>query len=423
LLLIPIISTAKAEIIGLNYPPENKFSQTNPLLRTKTLRQFNVLDGSSRAIALVDEVNKPNNLRYVANPEQAILWEKWPKKRLRGVTIKLVTPVKDRKNYDTFPSDETFKKLSEWKVNVIRVHIDVDKGSLWDIKKGNNPPIVPPFDNLAPYKKHLKGLEIVLNLAHKYSIYVIVTAGNIVGRNTDITNQERKKWENYQKILTDIWSFVASRFGDHASLIGYDLLNEPVYRKGDNSWQSEIVPHLIRKIRELDRETFIIVEPGPWGLPGSFEYFKPVSDKKTLYSFHFYAPHNYTHQGVRGRPRGLEYPGLLRNFNSSPMLYWDKEQLNKSVKVARDFQIRHNVKIFIGEFSAIRWGPGASRWIEDSISIFEGYGWDWCFHSYGGWNGWNPTFAPNDSQSNESEGGKQTDRLKVLIKAWNKNQH
>ena len=54
----------------------------------------------------------------------------------------------------------------------------------------------------------------------------------------------------------------------------------------------------------------------------------------------------------------------------------------------------------------------------DSISIFEKHGWDWCFHSVGGWNGWNPTFGPNDPISLATDGGKKTDRLKVLLKAW-----
>ena len=89
--------------------------------------------------------------------------------------------------------------------------------------------------------------------------------------------------------------------------------------------------------------------------------------------------------------------------------------------VARKFQQDNHVRIFVGEFSAIRWAPGAAQWIRDSISVFEEYGWDWCYHSYTGWNGWNPTFDADAPSSNNPDGGKMTDRLKVLIDAWAKN--
>ena len=39
-------------------------------------------------------------------------------------------------------------------------------------------------------------------------------------------------------------------------------------------------------------------------------------------------------------------------------------------------------------FSAIAWAPGAERYLEDCISIFEEYGWDWTYHAFREWTGW-----------------------------------
>jgi len=82
--------------------------------------------------------------------------------------------------------------------------------------------------------------------------------------------------------------------------------------------------------------------------------------------------------------------------------------------VAREFQLEHGVRMFVGEFSAIRWAPGAAKWLEDAISVFEEYGWDWTYHSYAGWNGWNPTFPPDAPGNNQSYGGKATDRCRFF---------
>lgn len=346
----------------------------------------------------------------------------WPAVPIRGVNMKLVVSTKpDKKKPGSFFTDKTFHKLSKWRVNVIRVSVGVDAGSIWDVKKDQRLPPVPPDDPMAPYKNHLKGLEIALDLAKEYDIFVVVTAGNIVGRKID-TLYHKKSCVDYHQLLIDLWTNVAKRFAHHSHLLAFDLLNEPQFKRGDDSWQRMILPKLIEKIREIDKETYVIIEPGPWGLPNGFRYLKPVNDTKAIYSFHFYSPHNYTHQGVRKRPKGLIYPGMLRHFDTSRRLYWDRDQFKKGVEVAREFQKKYGVRMFVGEFSVIRWAPGAARWLEDAISIFEEYGWDWCYHSYGGWNGWNPTFSSDDPENNKQDGGKETDRLKVLTKAWSKNQ-
>ena len=346
----------------------------------------------------------------------------WPERILRGVNTNLVVPVmKNQTSLCGFLSHETCKTLSKWNVNVIRVSIGVDQGSDWDVKKEEKLPPIPQDDPVEPYKKHIKGLEIALDLAEQYNLFVIVTAGNIVGRKIDVFCN-RGDTRSFQQELIDLWTSVARRFGHRRHLLAYDLMNEPQFKRGDDRWQRIVLPELIKKIREIDKETYVIIEPGPWGLPNGFRYLKPVNDTKVVYSFHFYFPHNYTHQGVRNRPKGLKYPGMLRHFDTSRRLYWGRDQLKKGVEVAREFQKKYGVRMFVGEFSVIRWAPGAARWLEDAISIFEEYGWDWCYHSYGGWNGWNPTFSSDDPENNKQDGGKETDRLKVLTKAWSKNQ-
>lgn len=54
----------------------------------------------------------------------------------------------------------------------------------------------------------------------------------------------------------------------------------------------------------------------------------------------------------------------------------------------RDFQMRHKARIYVGEFSAVAWAEGADRYIADCIELFEEYGWDWSYHAFREWHGW-----------------------------------
>ena len=98
---------------------------------------------------------------------------------------------------------------------------------------------------------------------------------------------------------------------------------------------------------------------------------------------------------------------------------YDRETLRRILKPVRDFQQRHGARIYVGEFSAVRWAPGAERYLEDCISLFEEYGWDWTYHAFREWNGWSVEHTENP-QDNEPA---QTDtaRKKVLLKYFRRN--
>ena len=76
------------------------------------------------------------------------------------------------------------------------------------------------------------------------------------------------------------------------------------------------------------------------------------------------------------------YPGVIDG------VYWDKEQLRVSMKEVIEFQKKHGVPIFVGEFSVINWAKGGDRYLADMIELFEEYGWDWAYHAFREWDAW-----------------------------------
>jgi hypothetical protein len=71
----------------------------------------------------------------------------------------------------------------------------------------------------------------------------------------------------------------------------------------------------------------------------------------------------------------------------------------------------------------MRWAPGGARWVSDVIDVFEKHHFSWTYHGYASWNGWNATYpADAPSANGNPDGGVLTDRMKVLIKAWARNE-
>ena len=72
----------------------------------------------------------------------------------------------------------------------------------------------------------------------------------------------------------------------------------------------------------------------------------------------------------------LSWPGTYRGQ------VWDKEFIRRELAPVLEFQRRHKCKIYVGEFSAAAWAPGAENYLRDCIELFEEYGWDWTYHAF-----------------------------------------
>lgn len=215
-----------------------------------------------------------------------------------------------------------------------------------------------------------------------------------------------------QEHFLKVWRRIAERYKDEEDVIwGFDLLNEPddrtVTEAGDD-WQT-LAGRAARVIREVDARRTLIVEPAMWGSAEGFIGFEPLDAPNVVYSFHMYSPFHYTHQGVDHPAPALAYPGEVDGRR------WDKAALETSMEAAIAFAKRYRVQMYVGEFSAIRWAPGADAYLRDVIGIFEKYGWDWSYHAYREWHGWNLELgeARDDMTATKEPGA----RLRVVREA------
>lgn len=294
-------------------------------------------------------------------------------------------------------NEEDFRIFAEeWGGNLIR----------WQFLQGG-PAVFPDAESYLKWGRDRIGeLRRVLPFFRKYGIKVVIDLHRSPGEMNDINNNLGLWTKERQDAVLRLWREIAAAFNGDPVLYGYDLVNEPIDKvydvRSDALDWDRFAEKLAREIRSIDPVTPIIVEtsynPRPLNLPN------------IIYSPHFYEPGEYTHQGIRARSMVGPYP--------DPAKGWNREWIRLMAEPMRQFQLKYNVPIYVGEFGVIRWAPGGAQWLDDWISVFEEYGWDWSFHAYREWSGWS---VEHSDDKNLEQPVSDTARKQVLLKYFKRN--
>ena len=317
--------------------------------------------------------------------------------RARGVMLPAVV--------DKIVEDD-FATLEEWGANVVRFQMMVGF-----LPKGD-----PGWDDLARYDARLaKTLDIlenrILPWAEKHGQRVVVDLHKSPG-DRNARGENRMLYEKrFAAHFVEVWKRIATRFKGDRRIYGYDLVNEPKQLGPAPYSFLHLQRAAARAIRAIDPDATIIVAANGMGQPDGFRTLLPLAMDNVIYTTHCYAPMDYTHQGIHDRPKDffLGYP--------NPEKGWDKDSIRKALAPVLEFSKKHNARIYVGEFSAITWAPGADVWIRDCIDILEEYGWDWSYHAFREWDGWSveKTWAGNMEKLHVFVDDPDTPRKRALL--------
>ena len=330
-----------------------------------------------------------------ANPPPAFSGHDLP--RLRGV----MSP-------NVFRDDDLRVLGTEWKANVIR----------WQITR--NWGVAGTDRDLAEYDRWLDGrldeLDKALDACSRYGIKVVVDMHSPPGGRYPNSDLAIFNEPLYQDHWVALWEKIARRYKGNRTIWGYDLVNEPVQSAPSAEGVADYLgaqARAAKAIRAIDPDMPIFIEAADWDSAAGYNELEPVAVPNVIYQVHMYVPTEFTHQGVFGKWTPAAYPGKIGGT------MWDKQQFRKVLQPVRDFQLAYNVHIYVGEFSAIRWAPGAANYLRDCIELFEEYGWDWTYHAYREWDGWSVEHGsdPQDHQPSREP----TDRKKLLLEWFGKN--
>ena len=187
----------------------------------------------------------------------------------------------------------------------------------------------------APYEyseASFRRLDRVIEECGKQGVYVILSCNSAPGGQNPAGHggaggrNEYWKLDEYQKRYASMWKKIADRYKSSTAVAGYDVLNEPV--PPDEASLEEAYRDITDAIRSTgDRHIIILQYP----LKAGFDV-PVIKGENIAYSFHLYAPTEFTHQMVPG----TLYPGNVggRKFNRENLYrlvkrrYVDKAQAN-----------------------------------------------------------------------------------------------
>lgn len=316
--------------------------------------------------------------------------------RLRGV----MSPTQFR--------DEDLRVLGqEWKANLIRWQIVRNWGQV-DTDRD-----LEEYDRWIEEK--LDEMDRVLEACARYGIKVVVDIHTPPGgrrANGDLAMLHEPLYLDHWIAL---WERIARRYQGNEAVWAYDLINEPSLGVPSPGMPDEIEAQerCATAVRAIDPGRTILVAGGGGSSPEGFGELMPVRVTNVVYQVHLYVPHEYTHQGVNRDWTPVAYPGTCGAIE------WNKERLRAVLRPVREFQLAYNVHIYVGEFSAVRWAPGAVDYLRDCIALFEEYGWDWSYHAYREWDGWSVEHGSDPQDRRPS--AEPTDRQRLLMEWFGKN--
>lgn len=218
--------------------------------------------------------------------------------------------------------------------------------------------------------------------------------------------------------LAAAWIGLARAFADvPADRLVFEVLNEPEIEDGERALQ--VQRRLIEAVRSVTADRVVVVGGAHFSDVGDLVSLRPLELPRVIYSFHFYEPHNFTHQGATwGWPMWM----LLRNlpYPSSPEALapvlptladvarehadwygkqaWNRDKLAGFVDQAAAWSRQHGVPVWCSEFGVLREAPAASRraWLGDARGLFEAQGIAWSYFDW--WGHFGLTSGPPDTR-------------------------
>jgi endoglucanase len=172
--------------------------------------------------------------------------------------------------------------------------------------------------------------------------------------------------------IINLWVRITERYKNtDPERVFFELRNEPHNITAEAwRWQAE---QIIKYVREIAPKHTLIVGFHEWNGRKEMIESKPFTDANIIYTFHYYAPFVFTHQGAGWAGdsmkdlRNIPFPFSAEKMikvPSSAKGTWTETQINDyrrdsdakymyaELKAAKDWAIKNNVPIFLGEFGS-----------------------------------------------------------------------
>jgi glycosyltransferase involved in cell wall biosynthesis len=296
--------------------------------------------------------------------------------------------------YSEAPEDD-FRAAADYGIRVIRLGAVCGAGDLRYL-------VDPVGEQLTDTVDVIRRLKRAIALAQHYGMKIILAPSHLPGRlfTTRGEQPDLRMWAEpaSRGRIVLLWSELSRELRDVEQIIGYDLINEPFTPEdtlvdffdytssASDALLNELYGDVVGAIRRHDPMRQIILEAPYWGSPLAVSTLRPFLDDRVTYSFHMYAPHQYT---MRAENRGrYAYPGRIprcSNASTAEPELWNRERIEQVLSHAVAWQAANRLsprQILVGEFGVSRDSAGASTYLTDLMEVFRRNDWSWCLYAF-----------------------------------------
>jgi endoglucanase len=243
-----------------------------------------------------------------------------------------------------------FQNIKSLGADVIRLPINIHPMTGGSPTYTIDPLLLGFIDEAVDWAEEL-GLHIILD-NHSFDPAVPTSAG---------------VWQ----VLVPVWKQMAEHFKHRSTLVYYEVLNEP-HGINDVVWNA-IQTMVIDSIRAIDTKHTIIVGPAGWNSYNNLNAMPVYADTNLIYTFHFYDPFIFTHQGASWTDPSLvplasvpfpydaaRMPAVpaplagtwIQNDITNYAAIGNAAKVQQTLDIAVKFMNDRKVKLFCGEFGA-----------------------------------------------------------------------
>jgi endoglucanase len=202
-----------------------------------------------------------------------------------------------------------------------------------------------------------------------------------------------------------LWREIAARYKrTNPEKVFFELRNEP-HDISAEDWRAQAIA-IIRAVRGIAPNHSLIVGFHDWNSRRALVDSKPFEDKNIIYTFHYYDPFIFTHQGATWSAPGLPdlknvpFPAAKDEKIAVPASgkgTWIENQINTypedskadkmfaDLRAAKDWSEKNKVPIFLGEFGSFTKYAGADDRCRHAAVIYSALGrlkipnawWEW----------------------------------------------
>jgi endoglucanase len=214
--------------------------------------------------------------------------------------------------------------------------------------------------------------------------------------------------DEFVEEFADFWRALAQHYSTlDPDRVLFEILNEPEV-KDRYRWYG-VEAKLAMAIREGAPQHTIIATGARWSDDDDLIFLEPLRDPNVIYTFHFYEPHIFTHQGATWSVnywhylKGVPYPSdpeiAQRMAAALPdpvnrlavvrygMDHWNAARIDAEISQVVEWAKHWNVPVICNEFGVYRKNADPqdrAAWISDVRMSLEKHGLGWAMWDYSG---------------------------------------